>query len=79
MSTQSSAAGAHAMNADAQISLNHGPAPATGRKAKKKLIRRTIVDHSQFVRRSFQAAFLLLNVWLGGVFYFWVRSLKGGY
>jgi polyferredoxin len=47
-------------------------------KTKKKLIRRAGVDHSQFVRRVYQAAFLLLNVWLGGIFYFWVRSLESG-
>ena len=47
-------------------------------KAKKKLIRRTDVDKSQLARRSFQAAFLVLNVWLGGIFYFWVRGLESG-
>lgn len=36
------------------------------------------VDQSQLVRRSFQAAFLLLNVWLGAMFYFWVRCLESG-
>lgn len=46
--------------------------------AKKKLIRRTGRDYSQLVRRSYQAVFLLLNVWLGGIFYFWVRRLETG-
>lgn len=46
--------------------------------AKKKLIRRTGRDCSQLVRRSYQAVFLLLNVWLGGIFYFWVRRLESG-
>ena len=45
---------------------------------RKKLIRRALPDHSQVFRRSFQAAFLLLNVWLGGAFYFWVRALEDG-
>lgn len=47
-------------------------------KAKKKLVRRADRDYSQLVRRSYQAAFLLLNVWLGGIFYFWVRGLETG-
>src|SRR5437867_4394791 len=47
-------------------------------KAKKKLVRRTERDYSQLVRRSYQAAFLLLNVWVGGIFYFWVRGLEIG-
>jgi polyferredoxin len=47
-------------------------------KPKKKLIRRTGRDYSQPTRRSFQIAFLLLNVWIGGVFYFWVRQFEPG-
>jgi polyferredoxin len=47
-------------------------------KAKKKLIRRTAVDRSQLYRRSFQGAFLLLNLWLGTKFYFWVRQFENG-
>ena len=47
-------------------------------KAKKKLIRRTDHDYSQVVRRSFQGAFLALNVWVGGIFYFWVRQFEPG-
>jgi hypothetical protein len=47
-------------------------------KRPKKLIRRTGRDYSQLVRRSYQALFLLLNVWLGGTFYFWVRGLQTG-
>jgi polyferredoxin len=45
---------------------------------RKKLIRRALPDHSQAQRRSFQLAFLLLNVWLGGTFYFWVRHIETG-
>ena len=47
-------------------------------KTKKKLIRRTDVDRSQLYRRSFQGAFLLLNLWLGAKFYFWVRQFENG-
>jgi len=34
-------------------------------------------DRSQMLRRGFQLGFLLLNVYLGGVFYLWVRQLEG--
>ncbi len=47
-------------------------------KAKKKLIRRSDRDWSQTIRRSFQVAFLLLNFWMGTVFYFWVRQFEPG-
>jgi polyferredoxin len=33
-------------------------------------------DRSQFVRRTFQAAFLLLNLWIGARFYFFVRHFE---
>jgi polyferredoxin len=45
---------------------------------RRKLVRRAQPDHSQALRRSFQFAFLLLNVWLGGAFYFWVRRFETG-
>jgi len=45
---------------------------------RKKLVHRALPDHSQLLRRSFQIAFLLLNVWLGGLFYFWVRGFETG-
>lgn len=48
------------------------PMPRT----KKKLVRRTEADRSQIWRRSFQLAFLLLNVYLGAMFYFWVRQYE---
>ena len=53
-------------------------AAKTTAKPKKKLIRRTGVDRSQLCRRSFQGAFLLLNVALGTKFYFWVRQFERG-
>ena len=45
---------------------------------RKKLVRRAEPDHSQALRRTFQFIFLLLNVWLGGTFYFWVRRIETG-
>src|SRR5215831_526869 len=45
---------------------------------RKKLRRRAAPDHSQALRRTFQVAFLLLNVWLGTTFYFWVRHFETG-
>jgi polyferredoxin len=45
---------------------------------RKKLVRRAAPDHSQHYRRAFQVGFLLLNVWLGTSFYFWVRQLEVG-
>jgi len=35
-------------------------------------------DHAQLVRRAVQAAFLLLNVWIGARFYFFVRFYETG-
>jgi polyferredoxin len=42
----------------------------------KKLVRRLLRDHSQLLRHSFQAAFLLLNICLRVLFYFWVRQFR---
>ena len=50
----------------------------TPSKAKKKLIRRSDKDYSQALRRTFQFAFLLLNVYLGSRFYLWVRHFETG-
>jgi polyferredoxin len=47
-------------------------------KAKKKLIRRVEKDRSAIYRRSFQGAFLLLNLWIGAQFYSWVRHFEMG-
>jgi polyferredoxin len=54
------------------------PRPKPTAPPRKKLIRRTDRDRSQITRRSFQAAFLLLNVWIGGIFYCWVRQFEPG-
>lgn len=51
------------------------PAPPAAR-VKKKLVRRTDRDYSQKLRRGFQLAFLLLNVWIGVQFYFFVRHFE---
>src|SRR5579875_697035 len=45
-------------------------------KPKKKFIRRQGREYSQQIRRGFQIAFLVLNVWLGGEFYLWVRHFE---
>lgn len=45
---------------------------------RRKLIRRARPDHSQALRRSFQFAFLLLNIWIGAAFFFWVRGFETG-
>lgn len=45
---------------------------------KKKLIRRRDRDYSQALRRGYQFAFLLMNVWLGSRFYLWVRQYETG-
>jgi polyferredoxin len=46
--------------------------------AKNKLVRRRQSDRSQALRRGFQLAFLALNVYLGVVFYLWVRAYETG-
>jgi len=63
-------------------------APATGaystdsgirlRRLRKQLVRRAEADHSQIIRRSFQFTFLLLNLWIGSAFYFWVHRFETG-
>jgi len=60
----------------AQVNAKELAKPAA--KPKKKLIRRTDHDYSQLLRRSFQGAFLLLNVWIGAIFYYWVRQFEPG-
>jgi polyferredoxin len=42
------------------------------------LIRRKGRDYSAIYRRSFQGAFLLLNLWIGTRFYSWVRQFEVG-
>jgi len=53
-------------------------APAEVRREKKAYRKRTGKDRSQQVRFAVQAAFLLLNVWIGVEFYLWVRAFETG-
>jgi len=55
-----------------------GPRPKPAAKATKRLVRRADRDRSQIMRRSFHSGFLLLNLWIGGIFYFWVRQFEPG-
>jgi len=45
---------------------------------RKKLIRRLKPDYSQRIRHAVQAAFAMLNGWLGIQFYLWVRYYERG-
>ena len=47
-------------------------------RSRKKLVRRRAPEPSQVARRSFQIAFLVWNLYLGAIFYFWVRQFEGG-
>ncbi len=62
------------------LALPQAPAAAKLQpgKAKKKLVRRTDTDYSQALRRGFQFGFLLLNAYLGSMFYLWVRHYETG-
>jgi polyferredoxin len=48
------------------------------KRVRNKLVRRLERDYSQILRRTFQIKFLLLNLWIGGAFYFWARSIEMG-
>jgi len=54
------------------------PRPVEIPQPRKKFVRRSQPDRSQLFRRAFQIAFLILNLWLGIVFYFWVRGFENG-
>lgn len=45
-------------------------------KVKKPYIKRTLKDKSQQIRRTVQVVFLLLNLWLGTQFYFFVHHFE---
>jgi polyferredoxin len=45
-------------------------------KPRKKLVRRTDTDYSQRLRRVSQLAFLALNLFVGALFYVWVRQFE---
>src|SRR5581483_204120 len=57
-------------------SLRTAPPQAKYGPTRKKLVRRGGADRSQTLRRGVQSAFLLLNIYLGLVFYFWVRAYE---
>jgi polyferredoxin len=50
---------------------------AKARRARKAFTRRR-GDRSQLVRRSFQAGFIVLNLWIGAQFYMFVRYFETG-
>jgi polyferredoxin len=62
-------AGAPVSAADAQL---------TPSIAHKKPFTRRQPDRSQFVRHTVQSAFILLNLWIGARFYFFVRFYESG-
>jgi polyferredoxin len=64
--------------AEPPLTFTPQPPPAASAKPRKKLVRRLQRDYSQALRRSYQFAFLLLNVWIGGLFYIWVRHMETG-
>jgi polyferredoxin len=45
-------------------------------KGRRKLLHRAPPDSSQKIRRTYQRVFLLVNIWLGGQFYLWVRHYE---
>ncbi len=51
---------------------------AVAPKPRKKLLKRALADHSQLLRRTVQALFLSLNLWIGVQFYIWVRYYESG-
>ena len=53
------------------------PGNASGSPGKKSFVRRG-PDSTPVVRRTFQAAFILLNLWIGARFYFFVRFYESG-
>ena len=53
--------------------------PAKAAPLRKKLVRRRDQDYSQQLRHLFQGVFLALNLYLGTLFYFWVRQFEGGH
>lgn len=67
------------MSAQTNVINEVESAPTPGAAApRKKLVRRKDKDYSQKLRRGFQIAFLLLNVWIGVQFYFFVRHFETG-
>jgi polyferredoxin len=61
----------------ADLERNAPALPSAARSARKSFIRRG-PDRTPFVRRTFQAAFILLNLWIGARFYLFVRFYESG-
>ena len=61
--------------ADLRRDADASPSPAGS--ARKSFTRRG-PDHTPFIRRTFQAAFILLNLWIGARFYLFVRYYESG-
>jgi polyferredoxin len=61
----------------AELGANAPVSPSPAVSAKKSFTRRG-PDRTPFVRRTFQAAFALLNLWIGARFYFFVRYYESG-
>jgi polyferredoxin len=55
------------------VADEHQESAQTQKLARKKLIRRDDLDHSQPLRLTLQIFFAVLNVWIGLQFYLWVR------
>jgi polyferredoxin len=54
------------------------PASSSTASSAKQSFTRRGPDRTPFVRRTFQAAFILLNLWIGARFYFFVRYYETG-
>lgn len=54
------------------------PEPPVRPRPVKKLTERAAPEHSQTWRLAFQIGFLLLNLWIGARFYFFVRYYETG-
>lgn len=69
----------YASDAEAPAARNVRPALVTAahRPAKKRFTRRQ-ADQAQLIRRTVQVLFLLLNLWIGARFYFFVRFYESG-
>jgi len=61
--------------ADLERGAPASPSPAV---SATKFFTRRGPDRAPFIRRTFQSAFILLNIWIGARFYFFVRHYESG-
>lgn len=61
-----------------RIPAREAGAKASGSQPKRKIVRRVGRDYSQTLRHGFQLAFLAWNIYLGAVFFLWVRQFGTG-